>query len=353
MGLGHSIIRYAFVPILCGVFGVILLTESLVDKTFSELALNKETTSVFHSDAGKKVHCGMGDDILGCVDGRSIDLLWLGNSQLHAINQIQDGIDKTALAELYEHYRPLGLNVIGLSQPNASLLEHQHILNYVLSKSDVGYLILPLVYDDTREGGVRKGLLPEDVSLQGQSENDSDINNKNILKPDELRKSVENFLNETISGFIPIWAERSRVKAEIYSIAYKMRNFLLGIEPTSVRKKLLGPYKNNLRALNEMMETLERLQIPSLVYIAPIRSDIKLPYDIDDYMEFKESARRSLNKFSFAKYANFEHIVDNSLWGYKESTNLKPSAEVDFMHFQGPGHIILSEKVMEFMKNDI
>ena len=70
-------------------------------------------------------------------------------------------------------------------------------------------------------------------------------------------------------------------------------------------------------------------------------------------MEFKEDASRFINNFSFSQYANFENIVDNSLWGYKESTSLNSSAEVDFMHFQGPGHVFLSEKVQEFMKNDI
>ena len=344
MGIGYGLFKYAFIPILCGIFVVMLLTESLVDKTFSDLALNKETTSLFHSDAGKKVHCEMGNDILSCIDDRTIDILWLGNSQLHAINQIRNGIDKTAVGELYEKYKSQGLNVIGLSQPNASLLEHQKILDYVLSKSDIGYLILPLVYDDTREGSVRNDLLPEDNISRDQSEN--------ILHPNELRRSTEKFLNEAISGFLPVWDERSRIKAELYSIMYKIRNFLLGIDPSSVRKKLLGPYINNLQALNEIMETLERSQIPSLVYIAPIRSDNKLPYDIDDYMEFKEETRRSVNKFSFAQYANFESIVNNSLWGYKASTGLNSSTEIDFMHFQGPGHIILSDKVEEFIKND-
>jgi hypothetical protein len=341
------------VPILFGFIGAIFLANNLVDKSFSELALNNETTSLFYSDSGKKVHCEMGIDILGCIDGRSIDILWLGNSQLHAINQIQDGIDKTAVAELYENYKSIGLNVIGLSQPNASLLEHRHILDYVLSKSDVGYVILPLVFDDTREGGVRDRLLPGDEALLEQSLNDSEKNTTIIFQPDELRKNVEDFLNEAISRIIPLWAERSRVKAETYSIAYKMRNFFLGINPTTVRKKLLGPYENNLHALNNMLETLEALQIPSLVYIAPIRSDVKLPYNQLEYTEFKKDVSLSVNNFSLAKYANFENIVDNPLWGYKESTGIDSSIEIDFMHFQGPGHIILAEKVAEIIKNDL
>ena len=36
----------------------------------------------------------------------------------------------------------------------------------------------------------------------------------------------------------------------------------------------------------------------------------------------------------------------------KASTGLNSSTEIDFMHFQGPGHIILSDKVEEFIKND-
>ena len=55
--------------------------------------------------------------------------LWLGNSQLHGVNQWKEG-DETAPARLFAHLHERGLDLITLSQPNANLQEHLVLYAY-------------------------------------------------------------------------------------------------------------------------------------------------------------------------------------------------------------------------------
>ena len=64
---------------------------------FNDLALGEETVPYFGTVKNKRVHCMDENDLDLCLDsyfnyGKKNDVtLWLGNSQLHAINQKQKG----------------------------------------------------------------------------------------------------------------------------------------------------------------------------------------------------------------------------------------------------------------------
>ena len=55
----------------------------------------------------KKIHCSDLKDLNLCIDGYKIDknnpvILWLGNSQLHSINQYQLGDETAAVIKYIE-----------------------------------------------------------------------------------------------------------------------------------------------------------------------------------------------------------------------------------------------------------
>ena len=133
--------------------------------------------------------------------------------------------------------------------------------------------------------------------------------------------------------------------------SYKLRNFILGITPSSTRKLIPGRYLDNIMALEEIIESAKRKDIKVLVYIVPIRDDVKIPYDLKDYKSFKSSVM-SMGNNELIEVVNFEKIVPVDYWGTKKSTSINNDIEeLDFMHFQSEGHELLSERIFMELKN--
>ena len=107
-----------------------------------------------------------------------------------------------------------------------------------------------------------------------------------------------------------------------------------------------GSYVKNLNALEDLMNISKINETNILIYTAPIRSDIKIPYDINEYTEFKNDLKKLSKNFNI-KYQNFENIIPNSLWGKKNSTTIDKKDEVDFMHFRAEGHDLLANIIFE------
>jgi len=101
-------------------------------------------------------------------------------------------------------------------------------------------------------------------------------------------------------------------------------------------------YERNMMALEAMLEDCHEKGIPVLMYVAPIRQDITLPYDVDAYHRWKQDLQNLAKQYS-ARYRDFDALVPGYLWGtYHEN-------DVDFMHFQGEGHKLLAEEVQRSM----
>ena len=133
-----------------------------VDK-FDELALGQKNTSSFANVNQAQVHCNDLIDAHQCIgdyynlSSKENVVLWLGNSQLHAINQKRPG-DVTASTILHGEAKTESKYLLTFSQPNASLQEHYLLFEYLLQKMPVTTLILPVVFDDLRETGIRSTL---------------------------------------------------------------------------------------------------------------------------------------------------------------------------------------------------
>ena len=333
---------------------------------FNDLALGEETVSYFGTVKNKRVHCMDENDLDLCLDsyfnhGKKNDVtLWLGNSQLHAINQKQKG-QETATVKLHKLATKYNEYLISVSQPNANLQEHFLLAAYLIKKLPVKYIILPVVFDDMREDGVRFSLkyLLEDhttIDLIKDYETGKKLltqyknSNKNLNIEENLQDKSESYLNKKLSNVWPLWSERSQFRGTLFNFLYRLRNYVFQINPSTTREILPGEYKKNFQALNSLIQITKENKIKLIIYNVPIRNDVKIPYDNEHYSKFKKDLINISNKNSL-KFLNLEMIVPNNLWGKKISTTISKKKELDFMHFKEQGHEILAKSLYFEMIN--
>ncbi len=268
--------------------------------------------------------------------------LWLGNSQLHGINNYRDG-DHTApywlkaTAKTRYAFWPLGISL-----PNANFQEHYILSSYIASQLPIQGLILELVFDDLREDGLRAGVpelvppattsKPLSVSLTRDSPaTESPANEK-------LETRLEKMLDKTST----LWSMRPAMRAQFLEDLYELRNFVFGINPTTVRKMIRPRYEKNMQTLEKLLADYQRRNIPMVLYIAPIRGDVQLPYDRGEYEEWKQAVQQLTQKYS-ATLLNFEALIPNQYWGAGSK------GEIDFMHFRGEGHRIIADALAPYI----
>lgn len=347
------------------VMGVFLLyavaPQSEAEKRFEELALGEGTTVALGTVAGIQVHCHDLDDIDQCLSGyaargdRRPVALWLGNSQVHAINQYQPG-QETAAPELHRRAQALGRYFLTLSQPNASLQEHYLLFAWLLGQLPLDTLVLPVVFDDMREEGVRTslaaalkdpgtarilGLTPVGQRLVANHGEQDAAGNDMAALADTVQDRSERFLNAELEQIWPLWAQRPALRGEFFLSLYLLRNWALGIDPTSTRKMIPGRYAQNRQALAAILDLAAARGIQVLVYVVPLRNDVKVPYDPEEYAAFKAEVAALADRPG-VHFANLEDLVPAEFWGAKAATTLGGGEELDFMHFQAGGHRLLA-----------
>ena len=441
--------KYELVSLLLGV-GValfILGVSSLSKKRdYSDAAtFGAATTTMMAAYGGHSIHCHALDDANLCIKGvnargANSSILWLGNSQIHAVNQAV-GNDQTAVPALFESMKARGLDLVVFSQPNANLQEHWILYEYLSTKLPIKKLILPVVFDDTREEGlrkevadalsdetVRKKVLTYDLGVKllntkelskiSQSTNTQSTNTQSTntqsantqstntqsantqsantqtgnlhqkssattqiydawldkvtalwfkyfneaiswvnnfgnlyvnANKTMLGESIELEINTFLEGHSDLWRMRPDLRAQvIYGYLYTWRNIAFGITPNSKRKVIRGRYKDNMEALRITLESAQKNNIETYVYIAPIRNDVAIPYDNIEYANFKTEVENIARTYN-SNFINYEDLIPANYWGEKGSTG-KESLEIDFMHFQAKGHELLANKLAELVK---
>ena len=143
---------------------------------------------------------------------------------------------------------------------------------------------------------------------------------------------------------MPIKFSLSLHNGQIFHKLYLLRNSIFNINSSTTRKILRQPYLNNQNAFKEILNLASKNKIEVLVYIAPIRNDVKLPYDIEEYDSFKKQIKNITNK-NGAHFVSLENIVPSEFWGQIYSTNIKKK-EIDFMHFKTEGHNLLAYSLL-------
>ena len=143
-------------------------------------------------------------------------------------------------------------------------------------------------------------------------------------------------------------AARPQARGPLFSNLYLMRNSLLGITAQSKRRMIPGRMQLNLDAGRAILAEAKSAGVPVLAYIVPLRSDVETPYVVSEYRRFKESLQ-TLAAEQRVTFANLESLVPPALWGQKSSTNLEDGEELDFMHFQAGGHLLLADAVGDLL----
>ena len=329
-----------------------------------------ETTSIFSMVDGIQIHCSDSRDIVNCIHGARVrhalnSVLWLGNSQLHAINQWHKG-EKNAPPILFDHLKLAGFDLIVLSEPNANLQEHWILFEYMLKKIPLKTLILPVVFDDAREGGLRKEVaqLLDDQDTRarisqrsiGQKLINTKDSNFNVADGNEdtagiahtLQERFEHFLNNALESCCELWRSRPEARGQLMNSLYVWRNFLFGINPSTKRKIIRGRYQDNISALAAILEDASQYGISVFIYIPPIRNDVQIPYDESEYRSFKVEVKLLADRYG-ARFENLEDLVPAKYWGRKDSTSISGDAELDFMHFQAGGHKLLADELARYV----
>mgnify|MGYP001251893682 CR=1 FL=1 len=338
-----------------------------------EAALSEGTTGVRGIVNGKQVHCANSNDAAKCLENINKEkiILWLGNSQLHSINQIMAN-DQPAPALLHDMMLNSNYYVLTFSQANANLQEHLILLTYMVERFNINTLLLPVVFDDLRETGVRTSIMNffndfrvpptssdfvKSLISQGAKSaqfdeftDDGSGSNSGALDLGGLdgtpQMITEEYLSNELSKLSKIWKMQGLMRGNLLIGLYKFRNYVFGISASTKRKIIPSRYAKNMEALSEILLLANSNNLDTLVYIPPLRDDYERPYDDSEYELFKTEVER-ITKVNNIRFSDIEGLVPNEIWGMKNSTTINPSnaEELDFMHFQGGGHELLANKI--------
>ncbi|MCB0700273.1 MAG: hypothetical protein KDC11_10510, partial [Chitinophagaceae bacterium] len=223
------------------------------DKDFGNLALGTQTVMYQAFDDTNFLHLVRLDDTLERnlisgwkLRGQKDVCMLLGNSQMHSINQIENG-QTTYVGLLHNRYED-SVDVLGYSCPNASLQDYYLTLCYWSERLPVKYAVVPLFLDDMREEGIRHEFLSALVNSRYQlSDTTRDINNKintdlrkawneqggssanNAIRMSEAETSVdvveektpqdktEAYLNKELDSVSKVWRNRPNVRGELFN----------------------------------------------------------------------------------------------------------------------------------------
>jgi hypothetical protein len=369
---GKILLLEIIIGSLIGLFIISKITQQKLD--FENMALGEETKAYYAEYENYPLHITkLEEEELSQLkqgwekrEGKDVMLI-LGNSQTHSINQLQEG-DMTYNEKLFLDYKD-SLDVLTISFPNANLQEFYYTFNYILLEYPVKTLVLPVFMDDLREDGIREVYLKDiakekyflkDTSTLSlsineevrafQKEEEKDANPDNAALRETMQAKSESYLDNALSERWSLWKNRKKVRGQIFSSMYNLRNTAFGINAQTKRKMIPKSYKENMQALTHMLELAENNSVKVLLYVPPIRQDVEVPYNLKEYARFKAEIEDIAKSYDSTVFANLEAIVPGKYWGVKKSTNASSEAELDFMHFQYEGHNRLYQSLKEKLK---
>jgi hypothetical protein len=359
----QRVLFYGSIP-FASIFVLYSLFYFIEDKNFADAALGDKTSTVIGQLDSERVHCfylSDGDECISSAINRDLDkvILWLGNSQLHSVNQLKIK-DNLASVRVAKALRPIGIDALTFSQPNANLQEHWILLEAIKRKLEIDLLILPVVFDDTREESIRHEIIQElsDFGLQERFRASAIgmrilAHYQNYQKGNALNNTIQDRSEKALTSWLDNYfsweSMRSKLRGTISLSLYKARNSLFSITPNTIRHKIPAAYESNMLALKQILVGSMRDKIQVLIYIPPLRSDIEPPYDTEEYATFKLEVA-SIAKSHSAKFVDLGDSLPNSVWGFTNSTNLVEGVQPDFMHFNGRGHDYLAEALLSIIQ---
>ncbi len=367
-----SVILNIILPLILGT--LLLYGYSSFRRSASEIGLGKGTsfyTAVHNSEPIHITSLEMADSLFkGWKKRGQKELsLWFGNSQLNGINQFVEG-QKNCTAFAFETLLPYKKELLGVSFPNGNLQEFLVSVLFLCNKFPVKNMILPVFYDDMREDGIRNEVnssqvtdmltgkqfkqyvadVPSIITLKA-SEPAGEIKDQDMKALDQTAQEYsEIYLDSKLKSSWTIWMQRGDIRGNLFNDVYRWRNFLLGIKATTVRKMIPGKFQSNHAALLNIIKFCRDQNIHLVVYVPPIRNDVTQPYDLNGYSEFKARVEKDCRAGS-ADFINLEALVPAKYWGNKIATSVGEDEEIDFMHFQQPGHKLIADTISRIILN--
>ncbi len=369
--------KFKFLEIVIGIIIACFLINSLTrdDMNFDEFALGPGTSSFYAKHGGLPIHLGnLEQNLLDSLElgwlnrGKNPVLFILGNSQTHGINQLKKG-DVSYNSLLFDKLQTNRLDVLTHSLPNVSLQEFFLSYTYFQEKYPIKFLLIPAFMDDLRENGIRKNAFASIIEKGYMLDDTIGISEKINTEINKLREELlvegltsseerflalnetvqqksERFLNKGLNQYSISWKGRKQLRGKIFTNLYLLRNTMLGIDAQTKRPMISQNYKNNIAALTCLLEHAQYHDIKVLIYIPPIRNDVEPPYILKEYSNFKKEMKGLSARYNNTYFVNLESIVAAQFWGTKEATSFSRKDELDFMHFQKEGHVILYENLL-------
>lgn len=185
-------------------------------------------------------------------------------------------------------------------------------------------------------------------NLKNKKATESAIGNDMKALDATAQEISEKFLDSIVRTYWAVWNKRPDTRGTLFNDLYKFRNSMLGIKANTKRKMIPGVYKENYEALLDIFKYCQAKNIELIVYIPPIRNDVEPPYDMKAYAGFKKEVEKDVLA-SHAIFMNLENLVAAKYWGTKGSTS-GTGSEIDFMHFQEPGHKLIADTIFQRCK---
>ncbi len=344
------------------------------ERKFEDLALGTETVTYNAVDeVGKPIHIQKTDleqssDLLNAwkTRGEKPVILFLGNSQTHSINQQKEG-EVNFIELLYRSRIDKKSDILCISLPNSGLQEFYLVYEFWKKLLPIKALVIPVFMDDLREDGIRNFYFEELIHSKFQLEDTTNqvsnrinselqtywqANNQTTVSTDKKSEMVvtfqersETYLNQKLEKS-KTWINRPNVRGEFFNWLYRFRNTVFRIKASTIRKMIPQRYQSNMQALKLLIDDCVNEDKRIILYIPPIRSDVALPYDKNQYEQFKNEIKEMADERKpLTSFKNFEAIIPSELWGYKAATSLDSEKEIDYMHFQFKGHQILADSL--------
>jgi len=356
------------VGLLAGVIVFGIFGRSLADFRPEEAGLGEDTSVHRSNYDGLRVSGFIGAPTPVHATLRRVEdsgkrvALWMGASQLHAINKINAGDE---LAVFYANQaaarRGADLIHVQLSNPNANL--NEFLVGYLRLRKEgllPDLLVLGLTYDDLREPGIRRAILetaPEPLLTQEEIVSSAGLENidaaramaalrgkQSIQVPDDIQGSPQQRLEEELTRLMEEYFPAYRARGKILAAAeVSMLQFFFSLRSDLTRTRVPPIPEDqkawNLRALDTLLELAQRDGVAVLVYKAPHRPEEPVFYhdqtSYDRFFEVSESRFRSEG----IHYVDLQEIVPSVHWGFLRS------GVPDVFHFRVDGHRLLGSHV--------
>ena len=287
-------------------------------------------------------------------------IIWIGNSHLHAINDLQPGdeLSSVVLHRLLNGDRWPGQRpVFGISYPNLTFEEQ-----FLLTVGIVGLpedrrprlIIHGVRFHDAREMGVRRELRPllftSGFSAWLQRFKDtvpSTVAERLVADIEsaaaEQRKDTgaEAWLVEKIGNHVPIFEKRELLYFSVYNGLYRLRDFVFQIDTKTKRPILDARYAIAVNFLDLAVMTAREGGADVLLYNVPLRQEGETPYLATQYRKYRQDLAGIAARHN-AAFRDYDDLISNEQWGTWYATDYP-----DFSHFTGEGHRTLARKVKQ------